>query len=381
MAWTTSACLRARPAAWDNLAAWRKTARFLAIALRRSLWRRHPSFALALPVAGLGLLATLLPASAIAALLLGAAAILALIALTTTHEPRRTRPRAARTNHFAELTPRPATATAFPIAEYARAQRRAVVQTPTRHPRIVTEQKDRNWAELMSRVNHDLRTPLNAVMGFSELMVLELFGPLGDERYQDYVHHIRDSATDLLKSAEDTLALTALIASHSPREDMGACTLASIAKEAWTFLDRKAATRAIGFDPRIPAELEVLGEPRVLRQVLINMLSEGIARAMHGERVVLAVTIEGELIELSLSVTKERSRTQHSDSSLATCLARTLLEMQGSSLLELNSPSHGWCLVTVLDRVVQTDFFPEFPEPRMRAPAERIAHQGLAPVV
>jgi signal transduction histidine kinase len=70
----------------------------------------------------------------------------------------------------------------------------------------------------MARINHDLRTPLNAVVGFSELMVLELFGPLGDERYQDYVHHIRDSATELLKSAEDTLALTALVANPNRRD-------------------------------------------------------------------------------------------------------------------------------------------------------------------
>jgi hypothetical protein len=45
------------------------------------------------------------------------------------------------------------------------------------------------------------------------------------------------------------------------------------------------------------------------------------------------------------------------DSSLAICLARTLLELQGTSLLEVDSKSHGWRAVTVLDRVVQPDFF------------------------
>jgi len=42
---------------------------------------------------------------------------------------------------------------------------------------------------------------------------------------------------------------------------------------------------------------------------------------------------------------------------LAICLARTLLEIQGTTLLEVSSSNNGWRAVTVLDRAVQTDFF------------------------
>ncbi len=226
-----------------------------------------------------------------------------------------------------------------------------------RRLRFAAEPKDRSWAELMSRVNHDLRTPLNAVMGFSEAMTLELFGPLGDDRYHDYVHHIRDSATELLKSAEDTLALTALMATPANRESAEACDIAILAKDAWNFLARKAAARAINFEASIPMGLEVIGEPRALRQVLVNILSEGIARAANGARVILLADTESELVELSLSVSNEGKRRASDGGSLAICLARTLLEMQGASLLEFDAPSHGWRAVTVLDRAAQTDFF------------------------
>ena len=44
-------------------------------------------------------------------------------------------------------------------------------------------------AGLMARLNHDLRTPLNAMLGFADMMKVEAFGPLGDVRYRDYAAH------------------------------------------------------------------------------------------------------------------------------------------------------------------------------------------------
>jgi signal transduction histidine kinase len=62
--------------------------------------------------------------------------------------------------------------------------------------------------ELMAHMSHALRTPLNAVIGFSEVMARELHGPLGNRRYQEYAHHICESGGRLLKSSEDALAVT-----------------------------------------------------------------------------------------------------------------------------------------------------------------------------
>ena len=59
--------------------------------------------------------------------------------------------------------------------------------------------------ELMAHMSHALRTPLNAVIGFSDVMAHELHGPLGKSRYQEYALHIRESGGQLLKSSEDAL--------------------------------------------------------------------------------------------------------------------------------------------------------------------------------
>lgn len=362
MAWTTSASLRARPLGWKHLAAPRlKAARFGLAWLRRSFYRCHPGFAFALPLAALALLEPLLPLTLTTALLLTSAAALAL------HSARAERTRKA----LVALASRPRAAhlpgresaeagTAPRLAVAWQAQRMAGLAPAAWRLRIAEEQKkqkDKQWADIVARVNHDLRTPLNAVMGFSELMALELFGPLGDERYQDYVHHIRDSATDLLKSAEDTLALTALIAGSRQDQEPQSCDLDVLAADAWAFVSRRATGRAISFEPRVPADLEILGEPRIVRQVLVNVLSEAIARAARGETVILSASAEGEHVELAVSVSKERARAGHKGNSLAICLARTLLEMQGTSLLEIDTASQGWSAVTILDRAAQADFF------------------------
>jgi signal transduction histidine kinase len=343
-----------------------KTVRFQYAVLRRSLLRTHPVFALAVPLGLFGLLTPLLPQNLVAGLLLAAGVLFAIFGLRITRARRAaaTAPRqhgsdnaAQRASLRAALGPVP-----FKISEIAIEQlaQPSPARSVSKQPRIrLAPEREQTWAELMARVNHDLRTPLNAVIGFSELMVLEIFGPLGDERYQDYAQHVRDSATDLLKSAEDTLALTALTADPSRREGTHACELEHLADDAWAFVARKAAARAISFVACVPPGLEVLGEPRTLRQILVNMLSEAVARAAHGERVILTASVEAELVELAVSVSKERATAARQDGSLAICLARTLLEMQGTSLLEVVSSSQGWRAVTVLDRAAQPDFFAE----------------------
>ena len=61
-------------------------------------------------------------------------------------------------------------------------------------------------AATMQRFGHDLRTPLTAIIGFSDMMQSELHGPLGSERYQSYAGHIRDSGVTLLQAIETALA-------------------------------------------------------------------------------------------------------------------------------------------------------------------------------
>ncbi len=356
MAWTTSACLRARPSLTALTFAGLKPARRMWLTLQYSSSHRRPALMLAVGAICLGAAAPVLPSSLLAAVLLTGGVAVAVVGAGANIAGT---VRSARTSGVSgpmpEKTPPAVRAPEVPrhaIAVNQAAPAKKIARAYYARPVAANH----DWAELMSRINHELRTPLNAVIGFSEVMALEMFGPMGNERYQEYVRHIRDSADDLLKSAEDTLALTALMHQRSGVAP-SANALEDAIEDAWTFLERKAALRDVGLEVVVPSDIEVMSEPRALRQVLVNVLSEAIARTVEGANVKLLAVGDGELVEIVVSVSGLQHEVMPRAGSLAISLARTLLEMQGTSLLEIESAGGGWSAVTVLDRAAQPDFF------------------------
>ena len=363
MAWTTSAGARARPtiAAIANARLKRATYRYAT--LRRSMLRAHPAAFLSIAAVTLGILALLLPTGFIAATLVLSGVTVAVYAAGASLADAVS---ASHTEPVAVAEPAGALCDVAVMRSELDREPMPVLKAPRPRRNAPVPAAHHDWADLMSRVNHDLRTPLNAVIGFSEVMALEMFGPLGSERYQDYVRYIRESASELLKSAEDTLALTALLTNARPAEAAVACNLEHAIADAWTFVARKAAGRDAQLDLMFPEGVEVLAEPRTLRQILVNMLSEAVARAAPGACVSVLAVADGELVEIVLSVGGRQPDTAPRAGSLAICLARTLLEMQGTSLLEIETAVGGWRAVTVLDRAAQTDFFAEDRRPHAR---------------
>ena len=59
------------------------------------------------------------------------------------------------------------------------------------------ELANRAKSEFLANMSHELRTPLNAIIGFSEVMLKEMFGPLSPARYVDYLKDIDESGTHL----------------------------------------------------------------------------------------------------------------------------------------------------------------------------------------
>ncbi len=216
-------------------------------------------------------------------------------------------------------------------------------------------------ADLMARISHEIRTPLNAVIGFSDLMGTELFGPLGSDRYRDYVRHIRSSGHELLKSAEDTLALTSALANPptGPMGAMDALPLAALVRDAFVFAAETGSPGTAQLECLVPEDIEVLGDRRALRQIFINLFEEAIARTGGAGTIAIAAESEDCLVQIEMSATTtNRSRLgSGSGPSLRLSVARALLEAYDSGLLVIEDEPGSWRTVTVLDRATQSDFF------------------------
>jgi signal transduction histidine kinase len=236
-------------------------------------------------------------------------------------------------------------------------QRLVEIADAATRARREAELRGRVWAELTARISHELRTPLNAVIGFSDIMEAELFGPVGHDRYKEYSRHIRESGQDLLKSTEDTLALTACLGTPQSPCATVALDLDVMIADAWSFFGAAPQGRSITLDMHVAPGLDVLCERRPLRQILVNLLTEGLARAPAHGIIRIAARDCHDLVELELEVIEAKTRPQLNEAPLAICIARVLLEMQGSGLTESVDPARTWRATTVLERATQTNLF------------------------
>jgi signal transduction histidine kinase len=217
--------------------------------------------------------------------------------------------------------------------------------------------RSRPWGELMARVSHELRTPLNAVIGFSDVMNAELFGPVGNPRYREYARHIRDCGRELLKSAEDTLAMTCLLDQQAPSVTTIPIDLGEVVHEAWNFYGDEAESRGIRLSTDVPATLELVAERRPMRQILINLFSEALRRSADHGVIGLMAHCDGDLVQLEVFVCGGPKLDDTGTASLAVCLARALLELQGAALVEVEDAGSSWRALTVLRKSAQPDFF------------------------
>ena len=198
--------------------------------------------------------------------------------------------------------------------------------------------------ELMAQLSHELRTPLNAVIGFSELMVQELHGPLGNARYQEYAHHISESGGRLLRSSEEALsvteAMTALMADRrgAKRERRIAATLV---RDAWRVAAPADTAPRLVLTTCTTCDLTCERRPTV--QALEHLLQE--AAGYAGEKGTIAVTGRRQAGQRSLEIRAvtgaDRPSAAAANAPLRAILARLLLEIQGATLT-LTSNDAAW---------------------------------------
>lgn len=223
-----------------------------------------------------------------------------------------------------------------------------------------------DWAELLARVSHDLRTPLNAVIGFSDVMQRELFGPLGNSRYQEYARHIHESGDELLRATENTLAMTSLLTRHEPLR-LDDLQLDTLIGEAVAEQAVPASLLDCRLEVSLPQGLDVRGDPRLLPRAMRYVMTAAMSRAVCGARIAIAAVESHGRILLTVGVdptgeTAPLLRQRRAEAGLgrddmALWLARGLLERHGNAV-STSSIADEFRIEIELERALQPDFFP-----------------------
>jgi signal transduction histidine kinase len=208
-----------------------------------------------------------------------------------------------------------------------------------------------NVGRLMAQMSHELRTPLNAVIGFSEVMLSELHGPLGNKRYQEYAHHISESGGRLLKSSEEALAVTEAMTALLTDRRQGRrerVTGAVLVREAWRGATSRSGNAAPQLTVTTCATCDILCERGPTAQALEHLLHEACARLAAGGTVAVIGRRRGG--QRSLEIHARTAKKAASDSregadpcsTLRVILARLLLEVQSASLTCRVDEDGGW---------------------------------------
>ena len=136
------------------------------------------------------------------------------------------------------------------------------------------ESANRAKSEFLANMSHELRTPLNAILGFSEIMDDGLFGPLGSERYVEYVRDIRSSGGYLLAVINDILNMARIEAGKLELEKTD-IALDLVVGEAISCHREAIARKELTLTTEIGSDLESVALARAVnwhaqRRVLLN---------------------------------------------------------------------------------------------------------------
>ncbi len=134
------------------------------------------------------------------------------------------------------------------------------------------EAANRAKSEFLANISHELRTPLNAIIGFSEMMHQQIFGPIRQAKYVEYAHDIEKSGQYLLDVINDILDMSKIEAGRMTLA-VEPVNLSEVVAESIRVVQQAASARNIGLQAVGTPAIEMLGDKRALKQVVINLLS------------------------------------------------------------------------------------------------------------
>ena len=138
------------------------------------------------------------------------------------------------------------------------------------------EVANRAKTDLMANMSHELRTPLNAIIGFSGTIKEEIFGPVGHQKYAEYMDDIYNSGNHLLGLINDILDVSAIEAQAFELQDQELCPF-ELVESSIRLVSPRAISGHVKVTSVLPASLPKLhADERRVKQIMLNLLSNAV---------------------------------------------------------------------------------------------------------
>lgn len=148
--------------------------------------------------------------------------------------------------------------------------------------------------QFLANMSHELRTPLNSIIGFSDLLQKEMFGPIGSERYAEFVTHIHSAGAHLLELINDILDVSRIeLGEMGLKEDLFDLVRSVAATIA--MIRPKLVEKGHQFTADLPdVPVGFQGDERQIRQILMNLLTNAVKFTEPNGSIALTLTVDRE---------------------------------------------------------------------------------------
>ncbi len=233
------------------------------------------------------------------------------------------------------------------------------------------ETANRTKSTFLANMSHELRTPLNAVIGFSEILKRQMYGPLGDEVYDEYANLIHESGTHLLDLINDILDMSKIEAGKMEIEPEPIDIVETV-ETCIRFVEARseAKNQQVRLNLLTPECANLgYGDMRATKQIMINLLSNAVKFTGEGGSITVDIRASDHDLEVCVSdngigidpsdiprllkpfeQTADKSTQAEEGSGLGLALTKSFCEMQGGTFYLESEKGRGTRAIVTLPK-------------------------------